>query len=344
MIIKELEEAAKTFVPSPHISKYTPDEDDTITRYLDKVPRDLLMKYIPGHKYQSIRDRSRILRGKRGKTAAVPAAKTPPTPKEVVAVSKKTAPAVKKPKPAKKRWNTNPNKWSDEEKDAIKDCPDQEAATKRYKKKFPDSTRNPYAVEQRWYILTKDKRKAIPKKKLTEAAALTGKKTRAAGPVKPGNLTSKKPRVEHERLPYKMKNKPSKVLLEVPTTTTEYPQETAHTAADEDPLDPSPPGTEEQEYRVKGLDEDLTNAMPHDRPPAKGKEQREARKISKGLTEGQKVRHNGSSSSPYFGKDGTIIDFDAKGQVLVDFGKGSTWLPPNVLLPYKMKVEQGTEA
>ncbi len=53
--------------------------------------------------------------------------------------------------------------WSDEEKNAIKDCPDQKAAVKRYRKKFPKSTRKIWAIEQRWYILTKEKRGASTK-------------------------------------------------------------------------------------------------------------------------------------------------------------------------------------
>jgi len=90
---------------------------------------------------------------------------SPPVVKKEPA-SKKVAPE-KKAIPEKKKIDNrslgnNPNRWSHEEIAAIENCPDQKAAAKRYAKKFPDSKRKPWAVEQRWYIITKGKRGITP--------------------------------------------------------------------------------------------------------------------------------------------------------------------------------------
>jgi len=98
---------------------------------------------------------------------------SPPVVKKEPA-SKKVAPE-KKAIPEKKKIDNrslgnNPNRWSHEEIASIENCPDQKAAAKRYANKFPDSKRRPWAVEQRWYIITKGKRGITPG---------------AKGPVKP---------------------------------------------------------------------------------------------------------------------------------------------------------------
>ena len=48
-IIPELEEASKTYQHPPAIteSPFSKDQDDTLERYYLKVPRELLMKYMP---------------------------------------------------------------------------------------------------------------------------------------------------------------------------------------------------------------------------------------------------------------------------------------------------------
>jgi hypothetical protein len=215
--------------------------------------------------------------------------------------------------------------------------------TAREKYQIPFSTKqNAKAYNHAVYICTKyDKpyAEAIKLEKADLEKKKREKESRAAmAPVTPEPPAKKPKAKKREHLPFRMKNAPEGKAPDPAPITTRYPSdENPHTAAAEDPLDPPLQHDDQPEnYTVKGLDEDLANSLPDDRPPSGPKEQREARKISKGLAEGQKVRHNGSSSSPYYHKDGTIIDFDAKGQVLVDFGKGSSWLPPNILLPYPM--------
>jgi hypothetical protein len=50
------------------------------------------------------------------------------------------------------------------------------------------------------------------------------------------------------------------------------------------------------------------------------------------LRHGQKVKHNGPHSSPFYGKTGEIMDIAADGKIRVQFGESSTWLQPYIVM------------
>jgi hypothetical protein len=145
----------------------------------------------------------------------------------------------------------------------------------------------------------------------------------------PPAKASKKTSTKKPRLPYTMKNQPPEDPEEEPTTT-QYPEEQSHTATDEDPLDP--PQQDEEEHLSPPSDGESLSPPPV--PP--GQEQKQAAR-TKGPVPGQKVRHNGSSSSPFYKQDGEIIKILPDGEVLVKFGKSEVKLPTRVLLPYPYK-------
>jgi len=80
---------------------------------------------------------------------------TSPIPKEVVAVSEKTAPGKKKGNHAK---NFDADRWTTEERQPVQDADNREDAIASYREKYPESTRSDDAIGRQFYELQPDKR------------------------------------------------------------------------------------------------------------------------------------------------------------------------------------------
>jgi hypothetical protein len=175
---------------------------------------------------------------------------------------------------------------------------------------------------QRAYALCRKYNKPYPESLELDKKAEEGKAKKSKAPVK----APKKTYVKKERLPYKMKNKPSKVMLEVPTSTTDYPGETPYTATDEDPLDPPMQHDDQPEtYQIKDLDQELADALPEERPPTGHKEKREAALTMETIKIGDKVRQ--LAGFPSFHGTGIVKRAPlGRADVLVGFDNGQSWI------------------
>jgi hypothetical protein len=173
-----------------------------------------------------------------------------------------------------------------------------------------------------------------PEKKAKAPAADTTKDSAQA--IAPSNEAKapKKPKVKKPHLLHRMKNaKPPEAPPQQEEPVTEYPTEQPHTAAAEDPLDPPLQHDDTPEtYTVKGLDQDLADALPEERPPTGHEEKREAAKTMENIKIGDQVRQvAGLKICAGIGTIKRAVPGDPR--VLVAFGNGTEWLDRKCLAP-----------
>lgn len=156
-----------------------------------------------------------------------------------------------------------------------------------------------------------------------------GRKPKTLEEPDPTESKPRKTAVRKPRLPYKLKNQKPAPVEEEPVTT-RYAGDELQDPADA-PLDP-PHQDELETYTVKGLDQDLADALPEQRPPTGPQEKREAAKTVENLKIGDKVRQIGGLKICH-GVGEVKRAPPGNPEVLVGFPNGQEWINRKNLAP-----------
>lgn len=237
-------------------------------------------------------------------------------------------------------YNVHPDKrkpvnvWSDEERQPILDADDVEGAIAGYRSLFPESTRTSGGIRREWYGLRPEKRGEAPigrKKGGTNKAPLKGTmREKYMIPVstkqdakaynhgvyicvKYGKPYTEALKCEAEDLEIKKQKKQKKVKV-----ASNVPDTIKKTVS-------------------KSSVKKTPTAKPAPKPRTPVKAPNQITQPVPGFGMGQSVVHNGSKSSPFFGKVGKIVQIlktNTSNHLIIRFGKMSTIaISPEFIIP-----------
>jgi len=224
--------------------------------------------------------------------------------------------------------------WTDEENQPILDAENVEEAIAKYQERFPESTRTIAAIKRQWYELRPEKRGEVPcgrEKGSTNKAPLAGtarEKYKIPFSTKQDQkgynhavyICKKydKPYAEAVKLEEAdLKIKKQKMTVEVVEVKEKHPK------------------------KVKVRDEVKTPTPPVPKSRTREKRPDPVVESPSGFRVGQDVIHNGSNSSPVFGKVGKIVQIMKNGgseQLMIRFGAATAIvLSPQFVTPVSKK-------